>query len=216
MKKTDFGKLNQMLELIQTDVDALTRDERIKFQIACSVFGGVAQGGSLTLQMLIQTNHVTYNQIAQASRELWAELHGEIKELRKFIRWLQGQHTTLDLVVEFPVIHAFQWSREKGFYSVERAHQTRVPVSIYAKSSADGFGSAPTKIDEFRFGEPFVALTRAMEGLPLDRLSECPRCKKVFVQATARPKTYCSSRCRTAEGVARHRAQHRNTNKKED
>jgi uncharacterized C2H2 Zn-finger protein len=229
-KRQDFSKLSKMLELIQADVDGLTRDERVAFQIECGVFGGMAEGFAGAIRMMQQPEvaaHLPKDALAKYTRESWDTLRKDMKGLRAFVEVL-ATLTNKAVFVEFPVMSRFQWSTEEGFSCVEAAHQESVPVRFYARAQGDNlmgggkkYRGMPTVVklpkgSELCLGQPFISLVRAFEGLPLDRLLKCPHCGKVFVQETERPKTYCSPRCRTAVGVARHRARQRNTTPKKE
>jgi hypothetical protein len=209
-KNIDYIRLNQILEIIQFDVFELKADNELEaeelfdkakgFLMQCSLLGPVFYLSSKMLILLDTQAQHPYQDLLKMIKDPWIDLYKSLKQLNEFLNWLidlSNDEKTKEYMLEFLSGNIITW--HKGvFHRVEGIKQPKTIVYL----NEVGNEKRPKKIKEMVLGNGFIEFIKAIDGAEISRLKKCGKCERIFFQPSARPKIYCSTRCRVSKNLA--------------
>lgn len=208
--KAKLGRLAELVNRIQTNVEELTPSEKLEFLAWFHPeFVPTVEYAEVHRPDLISSD------LIRRSKRTWTALTASLVSLREFLLWLKDNLRKEFVSISFDLRIALEWTEGGKFAVSERVNQGDTVFTFQARVNPHSEEEPEERISvseekEFQVfdGSYFLTLVRAYDGIPLNYLKICDndKCGKLFVQTSEREKRFCSQRCQNTVAVRRLRA----------
>jgi len=182
--KNRGGKLQMLLDLIQTDLSKVPQEEQREL---------IIKAAEITNQdiFIMSTRALAFLEITRKNPSAWNAWDAllEIKEDVLFVlNWILDHKKG---VCNYHLPANLRWSPDTKI--VEETHtypkprRTEIMLVDFGARSDDKSSTKEIRIES-------LVVLRSLDGVKWERLKRCP-CGKIFVQLTARNKIYHSMKC---------------------